>query len=305
MVGRDIRAAGLACLAVAAVACSKTEDTAPERRIFGSPPSISSVEIVNIPASPVTCDWTLPSLDALCDLLPELGLDPAFLPDPIPTITLTLTYDEVTFNIRATDPESTPAQSDILLVTSSYVTSSGGQPQELSLAIFDDGGKNHFQFLQKTSFYEEDCTGDGLTCPVCAQKRYELDSNDAMEGDGLFTRGFSFVDTSGGGVRGGTRALELLQDCLVSQKRQAPQFTSNLGGKPVSFKVEAIDRSGNIATWPVKPEITVQPATMTCSGDECLCCILQDANVLTACRQLPGLNGPPGSGYEVGFCHLF
>ncbi|MEK7282882.1 MAG: hypothetical protein AAB249_03655, partial [Acidobacteriota bacterium] len=47
----------LAFLAV--LSCSKTQDKAPERRIFGNPPTIQSVDPVFYePAIPVKCDFT-------------------------------------------------------------------------------------------------------------------------------------------------------------------------------------------------------------------------------------------------------
>lgn len=310
MAGRNIGAAGLACLAVAAVACSKTEDTAPERRIFGSPPSIEDVTVTSIPSSPAVCDWTPEMKHVMtCDF----GFDPALLPNPFPTITVTSTYNEVMFNVKATDPESTPSQTDILLVTASYITNSGGQPQEVSLVVLDDGSANQFDFQQKADFYGEDCVADPMTCADCNVKTYELTSNDVTAGDGMYTRGFAFKSTSGGGVPGGARAEHLLEDCLVEKKKQAPAETSNLGGAPVAFKIEAIDRSGNIATWPVKPEVSISPSSLTCTGDDCACCILLSSNVLspaspthpnpvTGCLGLSGLEGQPGSDYSCGLC---
>jgi len=314
MVGRSIGVAGLVCLAVTAVACSKTQDTAPERRIFGSPPSIENVQVTSVPSSSAVCDWTpMVKHFMTCDF----GFDPLFLPSPFPAITVTSTYNEVVFNVQATDPESTPSQSDILLVTASYITNSGGQPQEVSLVVLDDGSANEFDFQQKGDFYGEDCVADPMTCSDCNVKTYELTSNDLTAGDGLYTRGFAFKSTSGGGVPGGARAEHLLEDCLVAKKRQAPAETSNLGGAPVSFKIEAIDRSGNIAAWPVQPEVSVQPSSLTCTGDDCACCILLSSNVLspaspthpnpvTGCLGLPGLNGQPtgdpGNDYSCGLC---
>jgi hypothetical protein len=310
MVGRSIGAAGLVGLALGALACSKTQDTAPERRIFGNPPSIESVQVTSIPGSTAVCDWTpMAKHISVC----SLGLDPALLPVPFPTITVTSTYNEVVFNVKATDPESTSSQTDILLVTASYVTASGGQPQEISLVVLDDGSANQFDFQQKADFYEEDCVADPMTCEDCVRKSYPLTSNDVTAGDGMYTRGFAFKSTEGGGVPSGVRATNLLEDCLVSQKKQAPAETTNLGGEPVSFKIEAIDRSGNIAAWPIEPEVSIQPSSLTCGGDECLCCILLSSNVLspaspthpnpvTGCIGLPGLELQPPSEYHCGFC---
>lgn len=334
MVGRRIKAVGLLCLAASAFACSKTEDTAPERRIFGSPPSIESVEVIDIPASSAVCDWS----EAVRHILTcDFGLDPAYIPDPIGPVIVTTTYNEVIFQVQVTDPESTPSQTDILLVTASYITSKDGQPQEVSLVILDDGGTNQFDFLQKADFYNEDCgpldpitcnnlvagnppcdedlTGpDGVPdgkpdtvrtetccCTYCAPKTYKLDTNDATMGDGLYTRGFAFKLLSGGGVPAGIRAAGLVDDCLVSQKRQAPAESTNLAGAPVAFKIEAIDRSGNIAVWPLTPEVTINPTSMTCTGDACACCYLTTSN-FSNCRGLDGLRGQPGSGYENGAC---
>ena len=44
---------------LATLACSKTEDTAPERRTFGSPPTIETVDpTFYFPQAPVDCDFT-------------------------------------------------------------------------------------------------------------------------------------------------------------------------------------------------------------------------------------------------------
>src|SRR5262245_21801600 len=61
------------------LACSKTEDTAPERRIFGSPPSIQTVDPnYYSPQAPVDCDFTDIILAFFCgfgilDVQPQTG----------------------------------------------------------------------------------------------------------------------------------------------------------------------------------------------------------------------------------------
>src|SRR6266700_1730187 len=44
---------------LAVMSCSKTQDTAPERRIFGSPPTIQTVTSSITTQSRVSCDFTI------------------------------------------------------------------------------------------------------------------------------------------------------------------------------------------------------------------------------------------------------
>jgi hypothetical protein len=335
MVGRNSTAAGLVSLLAFALACSKTEDTAPERRIFGAPPTIESVEVISTPGSSATCDWTESMKHIItCDF----GFDPATLPFPFPTITINVTYNEIDFQVRATDAESTESQTDILLVTSSYTTNVGEPPQEISLVLLDDGGTNEFDFLQKGDFYGENCTpidpstcndfvcnadfdGNGqpdtprtdtCCCTFCTQKTYKLNTNDPVSGDGTYSRGFAFKKPAEVGFPASDRALKLFDDCLVSQKKQFPAESSSVSGGPLAFKIEAIDRSGNISEWPVKPEVSVQESTLTCEGDPCACCILTALDTVAQCKGLPGLVGqfdptpctePPCKNYSCGLCN--
>jgi hypothetical protein len=295
-VGNRIFVVSLACLAVAALGCSKTEDTAPERRIFGSPPTINSVETTASSSVTATCDWTQISQGAMCS---TYFTDPSLFAQPFPTITLTLNYTEITFTINVTDPESKlPAQTDVLLVTASYLETQG-VTQETSLVTLDDGSENSFPYTQLHAVFENCYDNDHNYTPcACSQANYQLNTNDLDKGDSNYTRAFAFIDLNG------FRTRTLFEDCLAASKHQAAGNVSNLApGQPVEFKIEAIDRSGNLSVWPARPAITPAPSTITCTGDECMCCLLFNGD--ETCAQKPGLLGTPTSGFASGWCKQF
>ena len=62
------------------------------------------------------------------------------------------------------------------------------------------------------------------------------------------------------------------------------------GGEILDFRLDVVDRAGNITTWPEQLSATAQQSTFTCRGDECLCCLLEN-QIFTSCSQLPGFGG--------------
>src|SRR5262245_61570850 len=65
---------------VVLVSCSKTEDTAPERRIFGTPPTIQSVSTeINDSHAAYNCDFSAAAVSLICentaaqDVQPQTG----------------------------------------------------------------------------------------------------------------------------------------------------------------------------------------------------------------------------------------
>src|SRR2546428_513333 len=118
MMLRTIPVAILPLVALVAVSCSKTQDTAPERRVFGDPPKILSVE----PFPPdltkfARCDFTEIMRKYFC----QFGINNidfhaggGWLPnDNIPDSTepgvfIEGNYDEIYLRVKATDPNSPP-----------------------------------------------------------------------------------------------------------------------------------------------------------------------------------------------------
>src|SRR5206468_6671753 len=136
--------------------------------------------------------------------------------------------------------ESTPQQSNVLLVSASYKVPDS--TTEISLVLFDDGSTIDFPFEQKTSAIGEDCTVDLDTQSCsCGGAIYKIKSGDATKGDNLFTRKFAIANSN---------ASSFLLDCIMRQKKEIP-VTGNAGVR-LEFKLEAIDRQGNIATWPTR-----------------------------------------------------
>ncbi|HEU4401016.1 MAG TPA: hypothetical protein VFT43_02810, partial [Candidatus Polarisedimenticolia bacterium] len=146
--------------------CSKTEDTAPERRVFGSPPAIESVSVVATQDT-VSCDFTAAFDCALindpCSF--DYNADPFQCPVTDPTnpaydfdgpnivhvtpgpLMIGGTYTKVHFEVKATDPESTPGHSDILLVSATYpVPDAKGEHPENTIVLLDDGSHQSFPF---------------------------------------------------------------------------------------------------------------------------------------------------------------
>jgi len=291
--------------------CSKTEDTAPETRLFGEPPNIQNVTLSQNPSlGQAECDYSKVLEGFLC----MGGIPLNQLQTPFPTIIVTVTYSELQFNVQVSDPNSVPGgQSDILLVSASYQRSNqGGTPVETSIVILDDGGTNAFNYSQQGIEIQENCTDDpsGSVCGApsvsCASATYTLTSNDTTANDGTFTRGFALISntfnlTAPTGVTLGSKS-SLALNCVAHDKQQFPAFTDVTVGQPVSFKIEAVDRAGNLATWPNQPQGTFNQTNVACNGDECACCFLLSSLPGAECVDRPGLLGTPGSGFENGLC---
>ena len=286
MTSKQIFSALLPIALLAALSCSKTKDTAPERRIFGSPPTIESVDLANFsnPESHVDCDFSPSVLSIICsigvvDVVPQTGTgwtlakdpnDPnhsivvhSDVPSTEPGARIQGTYTELTFTAKVTDPESTPQQSNILLVGASYVPDPKNSNTETTLVLFDDGSQIDFPFDQK-ALVPEDCTFDlaeGIC--TCTAATYKIESGDLQKGDSTYTRKFAIANSN---------ASEFLKDCIKRTHKEIP-VTGN-AGDVLQFKIEAVDRQGNLATFPTKLTATVGAGTFACNGDSCGCCIL-------------------------------
>ncbi|PYS96150.1 MAG: hypothetical protein DMF50_05850, partial [Acidobacteria bacterium] len=201
-------------------------------------------------------------------------------------------YTQIFFKVQATDPDSTASNTDILLVSASFVTDPNAtDKQETTLVLFDDGSKTDFPYVQpKAPVGLEDCTvtytdpsKTTLSTCDCQQGRYVLRSGDAVKGDGSFERGFALFNVRE--QNGNT----LIGDCIAREKHQAP-FSSTVAGVTLEFRIDAVDKAGNVVTWPTKLTATVNQNTFVCSGDECMCCILK-TGVPRSCQGIPGLIG--------------
>lgn len=304
----------LLSLAVAAtLACSKTQDTAPERRIFGEPPTIQSVDPDFVePEKQAMCDFTDVVFAIFCqngilDVQPQTGfgwtvvVDDSFDPpkrtikkedveSTIPGVIINGNYTELNFKAIVTDPNSTPGSNNVLLVSSSFVT-----PQshiETSLVLFDDGSEANFP-VEQNAYVAEDCNIDipNSTCE-CTNARYNIKSGDANKDDNQYSRRFVVLNRSAPGF---------LIDCIMRSRNVVgivadPHSTYN-------FKIEAVDRQGNLSAWPNSLTAETGDGRFACTGDSCGCCMLhafsQQAD-LAECADEPGMISP--SSFPNGFC---
>src|SRR6185436_19512662 len=116
--------------------CSKTQDTAPERRIFGEPPTIQSVEPDYVePQKHAECDFTDVVFALFCqsgivDVEAQTGFGWTVIQNgdtrtikhedvesTDPGIIITGKYTELNFKVHVVDPNSTPGNNNILLVS--------------------------------------------------------------------------------------------------------------------------------------------------------------------------------------------
>ncbi len=289
---------------LAVLACSKTADTAPERRIFGSPPTIQSVEpnIYDQQATAGPCDFSavaislLISAASICDAQPQVGRgwNPSTdaqghriilysdVPTAAPGVFLNGTYTEVSFVAKVTDPESTAQQSNILLVSASYAPLQS--PYEDTLVLFDDGSQINFSFPQRAIVREGSCTfnipppDDPCSCSIA---EYTIHSGDHGKGDGFYARKLAFADQN---------TSSFLLDCIMSSKQET-LITKFPTGTLMQFKIEAVDRQGNLATWPTKPQAVVGPGSFTCTGDSCGCCLFYANSQLADITECHGVDG--------------
>ena len=305
-----LRAAFVAfcCVALVSIAsCSKTQDTAPDRRVFGAPPTIQAVETDNPiwfdPKKPIACDFTQVIEAMICylggpnDLQAQPGggwtngvIDNTN-PRTDPGVFIEGTYGEAIFRVRASDPDSTPAQNNILLVSASFKETDSNT--EKSLVVFDDGSFNQFKNSQRKGPPGEDCEifSDG-SCD-CKLGIYDVTSGDQTANDGLYTRKVGLYDV---------RATPFLLDCIMREAHETLLIAGQ--SSTVSFKIEAVDRQGNLTAWPENLTAVTdsQINGYKCNGDSCGCCILQNSGLPEECHQLPGMVGPS---FPDGLCKAF
>jgi hypothetical protein len=316
-----LRAAALSAAVLAALSCSKTSDTAPERRVFGDPPTIQSVDYVFNAASSVTCDISVLVANIICDQSGKTVFDVEFLtgsgwntkevnghqevffapaPSPGPGVFIQGTYSEAIFRAKVTDPQSVPnGKTDVLLVSSSFE-----QPEsksETSLVLFDDGSSNLFPNPQRLGLPEK-CSLDPVNqvCQ-CDPATFDVVSGDETPNDGWFVRHFAIPNRTTSGF---------LLDCIMRAHQENVAFPAP-PGTPFQFQIEAVDREGNLTKWPTKLNGTTGTDTFVCNGDPCACCYLYSASGQgvdqsqcrgTDGRGLDGMISP--SLFPDGFCHF-
>ncbi len=253
-----------------------------EGGIFGNPPDIEDVTFETIAQQPVRCDFTGIVQDYLCSLgAPGAAASPGVFIAGSDTM--------IVAKARVTDPESTPEQSNVLLVAASYDDPVTGN--EISLVLFDDGSATRFPFPQKATTVGEECTDESSGVCACSPRQYLLDSNDSVAGDSEYSRGMAFVNPG---------ADPLLLDCIMRQYRQIPIALA--AGSALEFRIEAVDRQGNLAAWPARPTATIGSSAFSCDGDECGCCFLMSSSPAVDCAGKPGMPSPD---FPAGICMSF
>jgi hypothetical protein len=300
MVCRYIMAGALAVALLPVAGCSKTQDTAPQTKIFGQPPAFKTAPTLGPPAPrTVLCDFTL----AVNAVLQSTGLQAS----PGPVI-IGGTYTQFLFQAQVTDPNSTPGNNDVILVSASGIigASSSTTPEETTLVLFDDGSnstQNNFTFPQDGSLISLACStapNGSVTCGP--NKSIPLTSNDAVANDGTYTRGFAFINVSTSNPEG----IGQFRNCVALMAHQFPK-TIGPTDTTMTFRFDAVDREGNLTTYPTRLSGTVPPSTFICTGDDCFCCYIKNGitEVVSPqgiCHGKPGMIGPQN---PAGFCNSF
>lgn len=294
MVTRTPTAAAL-LIAVGLIGCSKTQDTAPQTRVFGDPPTIGSVTLT-AQTRLLDCDVTVALQGKFCEG-GSLNRD-SYAFSPGPTVSVRVGYTEFYFRVQATDAQSTPGQNDILLVAASFQSPGDqGTIEETSLIVLDDGGSLKFPWKQTAPV--EDCTffSDPPFC-TCAAKFFDLTTGDTTADDNVFSRGFAFI-APGGGIP--PNAFGAIETCVAKVAKESPYSSTFFINRDLDFKIEAIDRAGNDTIWPARPVGHIDPTSYSCTGDDCACCILGSGDPLTDCVDKPGMIAlTPDAGWPVG-----
>ncbi|MCZ6694988.1 MAG: hypothetical protein O7A63_00470 [Acidobacteria bacterium] len=273
-------------------ACSKTDDQPIVREIFGTPPVITSATIAAFDKREVRCDMTDPYRFIAQRDFPFLDQNQVAI--DLDDLEVGMDYTEITFSVAVIDDDDDPdiaGQDNILAVTATFVPpgqpDDGSTKEEQSLVLFDDGSLNEFSFTQigTVDLVCDESTGT-LTCSRLGG--FLLTSNDVNENDGSYERKIATFDLDLGVVD----SVLLVQDCLAKVKNQVILDVDS--GESFDFRLDVIDRQGNITTWPDPFPITAQKTTFYCAGDDCLCCLLEDP-IFTNCSGQNGFGGFCGS----------
>src|SRR5207244_802358 len=109
---------------------------------------------------------------------------------------------------------------------------------------------------------------------------YAVHSGDALASDAMFTRDLAFLDRS-------SLSQGLLEDCILQQYRDVPVYFA--AGSTLTFKIEAVDREGNLSVWLPRPAVTIGTSSFSCTGDECGCCLLTSSEPALECKGKRGM----------------
>jgi hypothetical protein len=274
--------------------CSKTQDTHPETKIFGDPPIFEATPTIDPVQQSALCDFT----DAM-----NIGLKKQLAANVqvAGPVLIGGTYTQLTMQAKVSDPNPgpSPGKTDILLVSASFIPDpTASQKVEKTLVLFDDGSVLRFNTFQNAPI-DEDCKPNSTGVVSCTfNSRIKLFSSDPVANDGMYTRRFALLNLSTQGD-----GQKYFTDCVATANGQAP-FPSR-SGVQLLFRVDVVDREGNLTTFPTRLPVTTQASTFSCSGDDCLCCYLRlgvgDVTSIDGqCRGLQGLYGPD---YPDGFCN--
>jgi hypothetical protein len=268
--------------------CSKTEDVAPERKIFGEPPEIVNFRILNPDGSEAASPQLTPAT-VQCDYsrITEIRWCTFGFPGlhATPPIVVQGTYTQVVFEAVVNDPNTVRdaqgqmTESNLLLVASSFVLPNSSS--ETTLVLFNDAGANQFPQNGRVPNPGGDCSVDEFGNCSCGGERHMLDSNDPVKevvGNEIFTRGFAFTNNS---------SSPYLEDCIMREKHQVPYPLAP--GSRIRFRIDAVDRQGNLDTWENTPEVVVGQDAFDCTGDPCGCCILSSTDPTSECAGKPGM----------------
>jgi len=293
MVRARVLAAAMAAGLTVLTACSKSEDVPAGQTLFGSPPQIEVVALTDPgqQTSTVSCDFTTILVGRLC----ALGAPPDIQPDG--PITIVGRYTQAVFQVTVSDPEGIE---NLLFVGASYVKPDS--TQESTLVLFNDGSENRFPQSQSEqgTGVGQDCIVNEFECYCQGAKVYEVTSNDVSKTDRIYTRALAILPHG---------PPDLLRDCIMMDREQVPITIE--GGTKLTFRIDAVDRDGNLDTWDTQPSVTVltydasDPSYFTCTGDECGCCMILNPNTynLGICNGKPGLTSVSLGG--AGVCSLF
>jgi hypothetical protein len=269
----------------------------------GYPPVIESVAVVQDSVDRVArCDLTAYLKGLLCANGIPSGM---FVEEP--AASLTVGYSGAHLTARVTDPDSIPGHEDVLLVAAEFPLAAPGAPDPLhrDVTLLDDGGSLSTPFPQISAAAPEACGGDP-ECPSCSPAIYPLTSGDSTAEEHSFTRALAFVTTQGTfeGLTGITSQghYPLALDCIAASGAREPIFIQRPAGESVPFLVQAVDRAGNLDTWPGAPSLILEQTRYSCEADDCTCCILLSDSPSAECVGRQGLVGVAGSGFENGFC---
>jgi hypothetical protein len=253
---------------------------------YGPPPEMRSVS-TQLFADQIQCDVTETFVAQLC----TLGF-----PGLVPTapIVIESTYDMLVLSADVTDRDSTAGHNDIAEVRVEFAPLVN--PANVSQVLLPDDGSSTFELVRQKAITwgGKDCRYDPVIglCE-CRLAHYPTYSGDSSSGDGRYTLEM--------GLFGGATPREAI-DCFLVARSRAP-FERLPRDAPVEVRLSAVDRQGNVTTWPEPFELTIGGGSHTCSGDECGCCLVLNPDfIYQDCSGKPGL---PLPGFPQGLCNLF